>query len=434
MKHVDPREFAPKPSINKLLSPEEYIRLLHPKGSFGNPAVLARPTGGESRSWTFRQEVLLTHLPSYLETTSFVSLNRFRGKRQNKNLAALNALFVDLDYCNSINWRGKSPDIVQAAYAAHLTSHGLPQPSIYTRTGRGAAAIWLHGELPPEALRRWKSTLKALIDLSREFGADPSCNDESRVFRLPGTVNEKSGRLVQVSGGTFSRYDFDALSDQIYVACGRPTRAALEARRKAKKQTRKPGQIMPRGLTQEQRFRLILEDLEIFRHAHGGAIPVGLRNTWLHFYATCLTHLSDVVDIETRIMNIAAVATAGLKPGDVQATIRQAEDKAKSHQSNCVWRDGRYSYRGETIAFRLGISPLQARSWGLQQVIPGEERMRRKAASERQRRAARGASTREEYLKANPASRDRPWERYGLGRSQYYARKKAGNLPELEAA
>ncbi|MBW6417022.1 DNA-primase RepB domain-containing protein [Celeribacter sp. PS-C1] len=435
MQHTDPREFAPFNPIPQSLSPEDYISLLHPKDSLGGPAILTKLPDGGAKSWTYYKDTLLDQLPTFLDSPSFVSLNRFWGKRENNNLAAVNALFVDLDYRTAIDWRGKTPDEVQAAYSAHLAAHGLPQPSIVLQTGRGVAAIWLVQELSWTIKKRWRAALKALIELSLPFGADPACNDESRVFRIPGSINEKSGKRVRIAGGTLQRYSYETLEDQIYLACGRPTRAELLTRKEArKKRSPKNGADMPRGLTQAQRFRQIMDDLETFRNYCGGMVPVGRRNTWLHFYATCLTYAPDAGDIEAQIANMAAIATPGLKPNDVRATIRQALDKASRPTSHCVWKDGRYSYKGSTIAERLEISPQLARDLGLQQIVPVEERKHRKAVAERARRVAQGAVTRDEYLAENNASRTKPWLALGIGRTKFYELKKAGALAELTIA
>ena len=128
---------------------------------------------------------------------------------------------------------------------------------------------------------------------------------------------------------------------------------------------------------------------------------------------------------------MAEIATPGLSIGEVNAIIKQAEEKAKLPYSDKVISDGRYYYKGETIAEALGISSETARSLGLKQVVPQEEKKRRRATAERQRRQQNGAVTRAEYLANNDTSRSQPWLQYGLKRSQYYVRKTAGTLPDL---
>lgn len=79
----------------------------------------------------------------------------------------------------------------------------------------------------------------------------------------------------------------------------------------------------------------------------------------------------------------------------------------------------------------LDISGEDARALGLRQVIPTKARRERRADAERERRAQKGAKSRAEWLAANSASRTRPWEQLGMGRSTYYKHLKSGTLPEL---
>lgn len=434
MKHADPSEFAPFDQITDLTG-EEYFRLLHPEGSRGHAAVLCKHGCDEVANYSLEHAGMIMQMPLFLDQSSFLTLHRFWKGRRGEHLAALNAFYVDLDYFNAPQWRGKSPDEVQAVYSAHLLATGMPKPSIFLHTGRGVAAIWLLDETPVAALPRWQAAMGALIEFSASFGVDKRCQDSSRIFRIPGTTNEKSGKVVRVAGGTGRRYGFDTLADQVFKASGRPTREELNQRKMQQKGKKRRGSTsVPKGLSQAKRFQLILNDLEIFRNAHGGVIPIGLRNTWLHFYATCLTHIPGIRDIEGEVQKAAGKATPGLKPGEVNPIARQAEKKARLVRTASVWGDGRYHYKGATIAEGLGITPEMARRLGLRQVIPASERRFRKAEAERQRRFENGAVSREEYLAINSASRQKPWEKLGIGRTKFYELKRAGMLPVLDAA
>jgi hypothetical protein len=433
MQHVFPQEFAPLDRIFNL-SGEEYFDLLHPEGTHGQPKVLVKFRDNTYKSFSLNRDQCRLQMHAYLDESCFLTLNRFKdGSKAGSNLVALNALYLDLDYFDTSRWRGKSADEVQLAFTAHLSQAGLPYPSIFTQTGRGLAAIWLITEIPKKVLSRWQAAMKALVGLCTPFGVDKRAKDTSRLFRIPGSVNEKVNRTVKVSGGTGARYSFDTLADQIFVACDRPKRADLNAKTKlnGSKLKGKTNEKMPAGLTQAQRFSVILDDLEKYRNASGGVINEGYRNKWLHFYATCLTHFKDTSTIGQDIAKIAEIATPGLSIGEVNAIIKQAEEKAKLPYSDKVTPDGRYYYKGETIAEALGISSETARSLGLKQVVPQEEKRRRLATAERQRRQQNGAVTRAEYLANNDTSRSQPWLQYGLKRSQYYVRRKAGTLQDL---
>ncbi len=240
MKHTNPREFAPHSDDIHTVSPEEYVRLLHPLGAVGRPAVLIKNSEEASQQFTRSPDGIVACLHALLDRTSFISLNRFKDTRSNSSLVSLNALYVDLDFHNDPSWRAEGEEDVQAAVAGHLLMRGVSEPSFYLRTGRGLAAIWLIHSMPLAALSRWQAAIRAMVDLLVHFGSDRSCTDPARVFRIPGTRNEKSGRVVRVSGGNYKRQDFDVLADQIFAAVGRPTRSELTERRK-QRQDREPG-------------------------------------------------------------------------------------------------------------------------------------------------------------------------------------------------
>jgi len=433
MKHTPPSAFHSAPLLAEDLSPEDYLSFLHPDGSHGGPGLLCFHPDFGHVSWTFEAEYLPAHLPMFLPHPTYVSMNRFtkRTKRSNKSLRALNAIWLDLDYHTTLEWRDKSADAVRRALSLHLQRKSIPEPSFLISSGRGLYAIWLISETPPAALIRWKEAQKALLQAASSFGADPACADEARVLRMPGSINQKNGKPVQILSGSLQRYCFDALSDAIFAGCGRPTRRKLQTRKKNGTSTgiEGKGSTMPKGLTQAERHRQILSDLETYRLHQGGLIPGGQRALFLHLYATCLTHIPEVGDIEALVSNMAALATPGLKPAEVRSVIKQSLDRASLSVSHNPWQGMRYAYRGETIAEKLNISTMQARKMGLKQIMPQEERKRRKAEAQKNNRRKVGVRSREDYLKENRASREKPWEQYGLGRSQYYARKKLGNLP-----
>ncbi|MBP0484040.1 hypothetical protein [Sagittula salina] len=429
MEHVSPSEFAPRDRISDI-SAEEYFSLLHPEGGRGRASVFIKLEKDCVETRSLDRDTLLTQIPTLLDHTSFLTLNRFWFGRRARFLAAFNALYVDLDYFTTDRWRGKSAEEVQAAYAGMLLVSGVPQPSVFLQSGRGLAAIWLIQELPAAARPRWQAAMNALIEISISFGVDKGCKDSSRVFRIPETINEKAGKPVRVSGGSGDRQRFDDLADRVFTAAGRPTRAQLDERKKFVTRKLSPPAEMPKGLTQARRFKLVVEDLEAIRIAHGGRIQEGFRNTWLHLFATCLTHMRDVGDIEGEVRAMAAIATPGLEPQEVAAIAKQAADKTqRAPSSGAPGQEGRYYYSGATLAEKLDVPPQMARELNLNQIVPGVEKRRRKTAAERQRRATMGAMSRQEYLDENSASRIKPWETLGISRSKYYQLKQAGQVP-----
>ena len=363
-------------------------------------------------------------LPAWLDGTSYVSLNRFWGRRISSKLAQLNAIYLDLDYHNRLEWRGKPASEVQQAFEAALAAVAIPKPSIILQTGRGLAVIWLIKPLPPKAVTRWEGAMRAAIKFAIGFGADPACKDAARIFRLPDTINEKSGTEVRVSSATWQRHDFDELADRIYSAVGQPTRAELRANRLKRKQPKKlgGGATMPKGLTAPQRFHLIRQDLEDIKRHYGGSIPEGKRNTWLHLYSVCLTHCAPSLDIAAEIEAQAVDAAPHLPPSEVAGIIRSAKRAAEKEF------EAKYLHGGRRIAELLSITAAVAQRLGLRIVMPAEERRRRAALAEEVRRRARGSLPRDAYLAQNTVEQEKPWEALNQSRATWYrhrAREKA---------
>ncbi len=373
-------------------------------------------------------EKLCRFLPIWLDETTYVSLNRFYGRRVGRNLAQLNAVYLDLDFHTRAEWAGKPASHVQMAFQKVLDVAEIPIPSIYLHTGRGLAVIWLINPLPAKAQKRWQGAMNAVIKFAARFGADPACKDAARVFRIPGTINEKSGTEVRVSDATWHRHDFDALADKIYSAVGQPTRAQLKSSQTASANRKKSKAVgmMPKGLTAPQRFAKIRKDLEDIKRHYGGLIPAGLRNTWLHMYSVCLTHCAPSSDIAAEIEAQAADATPGLGPTEVAGIIRAAEKAIETGF------EAKYLYGGDTIAELLGISAEVAQRLGLMIVMPAQERSRRNAVAEEKRRRAKGAVSRGEYLNQNSIEEQKPWEGLNQSRATWYrhrAKAKAAAQP-----
>lgn len=408
------------------LSAEDYVRLLHPLGGWGKVTLMQLDGDHGICSRTYDLESLPNIVGAWLDVSGYVALNRYFGPRGRSPLAALNALYVDLDFRTVAQWRGADPQRVAAAFLKRLKNIGIPVPSFLNDTGRGLAAIWLIAEMPEGALARWQSTMSVLLSLFRSFGADPACTDTTRVFRLPGTINRKSGREVRVIDGSLRRYPFDTLADSIYVAAGRPTREQLKTRKtrsvpKVKSETADCPQKL-RGLPAALRFRQIRSDLLRLSKFWGGSVPNGLRNTWLHLYATCLTQEHGVTDLEGDVRAAASKATPGLADNEISGVIRSALRRAEASYASNPNLDGRLNYSGAKIAELLCVSDAQAHQLKLQQIFSVEERTRRWKENATARRREKGIQSREDYLAQNTISAEKPWVDQGISRPTWYRR------------
>jgi hypothetical protein len=425
MRHFDQAHFETA-SAAPILTTEAYVRLLHPEHAIGKTTLMAKDATGRAHSKTYTLATAPVLASNFLDGDGYISLHRFHGPRKISQLAALNGLFLDLDIDRLPHGASRSVGAWSLDMTMHCLSLKLPPPTVLLFTGRGLAAIWLIKPLPPKALPRWQEAQNVLIDHFRSLGADPACRDAARVTRLPGSLNSKSQKIASIIDGTLERYDFDQLADDIYIAAGRPTREELKHRQVRRKQ--RAARKQSGGLPARARFSAVLRDLDRLRLSWGGQVPVGARNTWLHLYATCLSHTFGAAEIPERVQAMAAEATPGLSPSEVSGVARIAARHAALPKSGASLTDGRYHYAGATIADMLGVTAAGARTLGLEQIMPTCERARRKAERERQRRRTAGAMSRETWLEENTREARQPWVNLSISRSTYYRRLKAGEI------
>jgi hypothetical protein len=425
MEHPENTAFGRSHPVAASLGTGDYVRLLHPLDAFGKPSLVWKDGRGDVHCRTYDLKAAPTWAEFGLEGDVYVTLHRFHGPRGIERLAALNGLFLDLDVDRLPADNSHDPLFWSLDVEMHIHALGLPDPTVLLSTGRGLAVIWLVDPLPPKAMPRWQAAQNALIDLFKSRGADPRCRDVSRITRLPGSTNSKNGKEAKVLTGSLLRYDFDGLADAIYIAAGRPTRAQLRERQ-AKKEKKQGGP--PRGLPPRARFEAVQRDLDKFRDHVGGTIPRGIRNTWLHLYATCLSHTRDPEDVGNMVFEMAAVATPDLPASEVKAISKQAAGHAALPTAATPLSDGRYHYSGATAAEALGVTADTARLLDLRQIMPAEERARRKAERQAQRRREAGIADRREWLEDHAQESRRPWDALGISRATYFRRKRDGKL------
>ena len=359
------REAAPSATPVHPLSTEVYVRLLHPPGSAGRVTLMALDRGAQAHARIFNPEEAAAAAPYWLEHTTYLTVDRFAGPRQLSRLLTLNALYCDFDYYRTDILGGMPPADVRDVLHRHLAAEGIPTPSVVLDSGRGLALIWLHEPMPKGALPRWQAAQDALVELLRPFGADPCARDAARVLRLPGTVNGKTGRVVRTIGGDLERRPFDDVADAIYRALGRPTRAELERRNAARRGGACHARPRTGGLSPAARFRQVQEDLEALLAPWGGRVPEGLRNVWLHLYATALSHYADPADIPTLVERAVASATPGLPTSEVRSVLRSTLKRLEGPLIACPATDARLHYAGATMAAMLGVDAEMATTFEL---------------------------------------------------------------------
>lgn len=179
----------------------DYISILH--GDNKRWIALTKKTP-RWKQWHYLYEDICEELTYFnfidLNLDSYVSMNTFcYPDRHEWNAFELNAFYVDLDIYDV----GLS--LSQAVYELKedvFGWHNFPAPTFWVYSGRGLQLIWKIETVPGQtqkALALYKKVQEYLTDgLFRGYGADEACKDASRVLRLPGSINTKSGEKAQI--------------------------------------------------------------------------------------------------------------------------------------------------------------------------------------------------------------------------------------------
>lgn len=366
-----------------------------------------------------------THIPALLAAQNgqqdrYISANQFHGWRLVRLLKSLRACYVDIDGCTDL------PLVLEA-----LRDAQLPPPSAVVWSGRGLHLYWFITPVPGQALPVWQRVQDTLIKALLAVGADPAAKDCTRVLRLVGSVNSKTGTEVRGLVLDPEPYEFRHLCDEV-LGARQPGKNAvirdLSAARAERGQRIRTGSIY-------DRWHLVYRDLLAIAEYHFlGGIPHGHRDKWLFLSAVALSWFANPATLRGELER-QAQAWTGLGVLEVRKAIKgpleRAEQAAAGQSFNWggVLHDPRYKFKRETLW-----------EW-MQPIVPGDlapqlraivndevrkvhkQETRAKHEATRDRVAeGRYKQTRDAYRQA-AASTQKPWEALGISRASYYRRK-----------
>lgn len=204
--------------------------LYHDAQRSGFTALLSPSSNPRQRA------VRLHELPAVLEQERrsghdmYIAQNEFfKPNRLVVNCSRLTSCFVDIDTYKLDSLYGQPAEALADRLLRQCDDAQIPPPSIIVYSGRGLQAKWLlERPVPRSALPRWQALQAELGRCLLPMGADLRALDASRVLRLVGSVNSRSGDVVRVvhlqrtptCGATIGSagvavYPFDSLSDDM---------------------------------------------------------------------------------------------------------------------------------------------------------------------------------------------------------------------------
>jgi hypothetical protein len=190
--------------------------------------------------------------------------------------------YVDLDSYRDPRWHALPPDTMVREIVWHCADADIPPPSLILFSGRGYYAKWFwSAPIPRAEVGRAVAVNRTLTQRLAPLRADPPAVDVSRILRVVGTTNSKSGRPVEIiwwNGPTEApaTYAFDAFARDILP------HAEIEPRTQERTSLRMPGRF-PR----EPWHWGVLEDIRALarrRYPDGIVLP-GARDLFGHLAA-----------------------------------------------------------------------------------------------------------------------------------------------------
>jgi hypothetical protein len=353
----------------------------------------------------------------------------FKRSRRTVHLLRIGLLFADLDVYKTPLTTGRTPKNLAESVLYYCDDERIPAPSVIVFSGRGLQAKWLlEKPLPRQALPRWKACEQYLVKKLAGFGADPAATDASRVLRVPGTYNRKSGdicRVVHVGhghDGHVVRYSFDYLAEFL-LPFSREELASKRQEKAAKKKDKTKATAT--GLQSFSTSQLNwdrLEDLRKLVEIRGG-VKEGQRMVFL-FWMLNFMLLSQAIQPGGLYAEATALA-AEIAPGWPFRSMELMTlfEKAKAHaRGETIELGGQrwsplYTPKNDTLINLFQITDDEQRQ--LRTIISNDMAKERDRERHIARRRAAGAIDRETY-EANSISRQKPWEALGMSRRSWY--------------
>jgi len=353
------------------------------------------------------------------------------GRGIARNLGAFTHVWCDLD-CY-----GSDPETVMSEVVGKCLSEGIPLPSTFTSSGRGIYLKWLF--LDPVFVKKGQSSQRLIIALNkrmvevfREFSADSNATDATRILRVPGSVNHKSGTVCHVMHDTGERYSVSDLkaaflpfSDEemasFYVEKRRKKRErkariiSLQAERLA----RRPKTSGRANFSAKSHAHCIIDDLRKLAEIRwGGEVREGFRDMFGHIGISALSTCTDAENL----LRDAITFMGDFLPSDYIET----EFEGHSRSAIELVRKGQsYRYRTARMVELLDITTEEMKS--LSVLVSDAQRLDKKrrndAASKAEKRRKSGAATRSEYLESVRSQEPKVWNILGISRAAYYRKK-----------
>ncbi|MEX0417755.1 AsnC family protein [Bacillus sp. C30] len=325
----------------------------------------------------------------------YLSLNAFEhGSRKTADLKQIRNIGVDLDFYKI----GLSKEYVIKQLHDFVFSGSLPCPNIIMN-GRGVQLVYsISGGAAPQMAYLSQYITNHFVKMLMPLGADGSCSDLSRVFRLPYSTHSKTGQQITVDLWTEKEYSLQELYEYV---------PPLEKKRKQKRKgmlTTLPARKGVMDLFSLNTKRKA--DLEMIVELRNGVIENRNDLTYIYSFTTALIVKNQAATLEMTFQLNAKLADPQPKK-EVERTAKNAYKDAMVFFDEFAKNDYKRfglpnnivkPMRNDTVIRKLNIDFTQDEKEKMSTLINKVEKQRRDTEKKREKRRAEGVSTRDEYL------------------------------------
>lgn len=294
----------------------------------------------------------------------YISQNTFyKPQRRIENIKDLRAVYIDIDCYNS----KYTKNTVQYFLEHDLYGYKIPRPNYLIDSGRGLYYIVLIKPVPSMALPLWYAVQRYLFNTLKEFGADANALDPTRVLRIVGTMNSKSGTSVKVLDEFDYEYSLREIQEE-YLPEISPKKAKSKGRPKK----------MVSLFTEYSLYYARLMDISKICELRNYDVE-GHREVILflyRYYSACFTEDSEKALI--RALELNSMFTKPLPENEV---IRDTKSATKAYENKL------YKYTNTKLIQILDI-PLDEQQY-LRTIISGKEKYRRSAEEQKEKKKAK---------------------------------------------
>lgn len=394
----------------------------------------------------------------------YVSTNESTFKRREADVNALTMLTCDADTYKSEKYHNTSHERLIKDVKSVCVSFGLPFPTI-VYSGNGYYFKWIFiskVKINPNSymskadkkkrdcqiitkIDEWKTAQIAINRIFTEFGSDTNALDASRVLRMCGTFNGKTGKMAEVlefnekvSYEEMLRVlkpyttsdDINSLSPLPKVKPEKAPKKPILEIVKLEHSEKPPKNVPHKNFTPKNRLSLAIErykDLAKLIELRGGILQEGQRMNFLLWILNfkCIAGAIHIGNFDEEALKIGNNIFNGCDFSlDDLSTLRNKLEEynlrrvKNPHEFNKFETIPLYTPTSQTLIAKLKITKDEQTH--LKTIIDKDEVKERAKNRKYNERRAKGMK------EQNGDKEKAPWKGLGVGRTKYYEMKKDG--------